>query len=85
MELQEVLWDLLSEAKCPDGFPDANNEERATHVAPIIERALRAERMVGYRIGCETPKGFYTLNNIEDMPPTAGVAAMMAQPEKKEG
>ena len=73
MELQEVLWKLLSEAKCPDGFADANNEERATHLAPIIERALRE----AYRAGVQDQMD--KLGNTSDNGVTAGVAAMMEE------
>ncbi len=46
----EALWALISEAKCPDGFAKANDKERASHLAPIIERALDTviDKMVEY-------------------------------------
>ena len=40
--LQNAVWRLLGEAKCPDGFPEANNGERASHLAPRLARALDA-------------------------------------------
>ena len=77
MELQEVLWDLLSEAKCPDGFAEPNNNELATHVAPIIEKALRA----AYDKGDEDGRQGVTLyrDDCSDNGVTAGVAAMVEE------
>ena len=76
MNVREALWKLLSEAKCPDGFAEANNEEQATHIAPIIERALRKTYRAGYTDGCELER----LRAVDDdRGVTAGVAAMMEE------
>ena len=76
MNVREALEKLLRDSDETGDWGSPGRDDDAELLALIIERALRAERMVGYGIGCETPKGFYTLKNIEDMPLTAGIAAM---------
>ena len=54
--LRDTVWRLLGEARCPDGFPEANNEERASYLTPRLVRALKAaidkrERQVDDALG----------------------------------
>ena len=69
--VREALWQLLSEAKCPDGFPEANNEERANYIAPKIEAALRAAYDRGYD---DARKGVFCRHNDNGV--TAGITKL---------
>lgn len=41
-QVTATLTDLLTEVRCPDGYPNPSNWERAAHLAPRMVAALVA-------------------------------------------
>lgn len=83
MKLEEVLEKILRDSDETDDWGNPGRDDDAELLAPVIEKALRAERLYGYKLGfCDADAGIVydqggRIEGVKRMSPYNGIAAIV--------